>query len=371
MKRIFAMLLVVAAVLGLAACKEPQEEAGLPSVVTGSPAPSASPTATPKATEEPSASPAADGFVNPLTGEPVDEDLSTKRPVAIMVNNYESSQPLHGILDADILYEMPSEGWTTRWICLYQDYEDLGVVGSVRSARPCYVEMADAHDAIYFHAGGSDDGVNAIYSYGIDNVDATAYDGVYFYRDAWRRDNIGYEHSMMTKGEMIQKAIENLEFDTEHDSDYENTMLFAEDGTPANGEDGSTLTVWYSEDFKYSHFTYDEAAGGYSMYQWGYDLYDANGDAEDLVYFENVVVIVTTIYAYDDAAHQYVDFESGGEGYYFSGGKYIPIQWSREEGEQIEYTDMDGNPLTFGVGSTFVCVTSDETSIIEIGEDKP
>ena len=63
-----------------------------------------------------------------------------------------------------------------------------------------------------------------------------------------------------------------------------------------------------------------------------------------------------------------MDFESGGEGYYFSGGKYIPITWEKPEaGAPFAYRTMDGEPVTFGRGSTFVCVTSDETSVIEIG----
>lgn len=368
MKRIVILTLVMAMLLCIAAgCgKKPDDEMDMPEVIaadtaeTPSPTPEATPSPTPEATPE------VPAFVNPLTGEPVDEDISANRPVAIMINNVQSAQPTHGLSQASVIYEMPVEGWTTRMIALFQEYAELDVVGSVRSARPCFVEVADAYDALYFHAGGSDDGMNLIWEYGVNNVSATEYDGVYFYRDSWRSDALGYEHSMMTTGELLVKAIERMEYSTEHDADYAQTMVFAEDGTPADGEDGEHFTVWYSEDFKSSEFTYDAEAGAYGMHQWGEDLYDANTDEQ--IFFENVIIIVTTIYPYDDAAHQYVDFESGGEGYFFSGGKYIPITWEKPEvGAPFEYRDENGELVTFGVGSTFVCVTSDETSVIEIG----
>ena len=369
MKRIVTLVLAMVMLLSLAAgCGKAPEDTDMPDMVaTATDAPSPTPTATPEPTEEPTPTPEpAPEFINPLTGEAATEEIATQRPVAVMINNVPDAQPLHGISQASVIYEMPVEGWLTRMIALFQDYAELDVVGSVRSARPCFVEVVDSYDAIYFHAGGSDDGMNLLWSLDVNNVNATEYDGVYFYRDSWRMNNLGTEHSLMTTGEMILKAIERMEYRTEQNEGYEQTMVFAEDGTPADGEDGSHFTVWYSENFKTSEFTYDEDAGAYAMHQWGEDLYDANTDEQ--VFFENVIIIVTTIYPYDGAAHQYVDFESGGEGYFFSGGKYIPITWEKpEEGAPFEYRDENGELVTFGVGSTFVCVTSDETSVIEIG----
>ena len=234
MKRIVILTLVMAMLLCIAAgCGKKPDEMDMPEVIaadtaeTPSPTPEATPSPTPEATPEASA------FVNPLTGEPVDEDISANRPVAIMINNVQSAQPTHGLSQASVIYEMPVEGWTTRMIALFQEYAELDVVGSVRSARPCFVEVADAYDALYFHAGGSDDGMNLIWEYGVNNVSATEYDGVYFYRDSWRSDALGYEHSMMTTGELLVKAIERMEYSTEHDADYAQTMVFAESISPS------------------------------------------------------------------------------------------------------------------------------------------
>lgn len=50
---------------------------------------------------------------------------------------------------------MPAEGGITRMLAVYQSLEDVGSIGSIRSARPYYIELALGHDALYVHAGGS------------------------------------------------------------------------------------------------------------------------------------------------------------------------------------------------------------------------
>ena len=92
-----------------------------------------------------------------------------------------------------------------------------------------------------------------------------------------------------------------------------------------------------------------------------------DGDNEEEVLVENVVILITTIYPYDGEGHQYVDLESGGEALFCCGGRYIMTHWSREDGaHQIIYTDTAGNQVPFGVGHTFVAVISDETSVYEV-----
>lgn len=121
-----------------------------------SPTPSALPTATPSPTAEPTPTP-YNGPVNPLTGLPIDEEWVNRRPVAIMLNNLKQALPQLGQSQADIIYEIPAEGGITRMVGVYQSVEDVGTIGSIRSARPYYLEVALGHDAIFLHAGGSED----------------------------------------------------------------------------------------------------------------------------------------------------------------------------------------------------------------------
>ena len=370
MKRFLMFVLAAVLLLTLCAGCGGDEDSAMvtPTVVTPSPTPEATPAPTPSPTPEaePTATPAPEAqIVNPLSGEPCTAEIAAARPIAVMINNHHEAQPQCSVSHADFVYEMPVEGWITRMIAIFQDPSQVEVFGPVRSARPNFVTMAEAYDAIYYHAGGSTDGVNLIYALGLDHVDATSYDGVYFYRDAWRRDNRGLEHSLMMNQDQLQASIERMEFRTEHEEGYENPMIFAEDGTPAGGSPAGEITVWFSEYGKSTTFTYDEEAGAYRIEQYG-DAY-VDGDNEEEVLVENVVILITTIYPYDGDGHQYVDLESGGDAIFCCGGQYIRANWTREEGaHQIVYTDAAGNQIPFGVGHTFVAVISDETSLYEI-----
>ena len=86
-------------------------------------------------------------FVNPLTGLAAEKDLSATRPAAIMINNIKVSCPQIGVSQADVMYECLVEGGYTRLMMLAADYESLPEVGSVRSARDYYLDLAADYEA--------------------------------------------------------------------------------------------------------------------------------------------------------------------------------------------------------------------------------
>ena len=106
-------------------------------------------------------------YTNPLTGEGLMEDISGKRPIAVMFNNLEKALPQLGVGQADVIYEIVAEGGITRMMGLFQDIQGAGDLGSIRSARDYYVNLAYGHDAIYVHAGGSPQAYDAIQNWGV------------------------------------------------------------------------------------------------------------------------------------------------------------------------------------------------------------
>ena len=131
---------------------------------------SAEPTATPEPTEEvtpeptamaaeepePTEDPIPDGYVvSYLTGEYVPEAIGRRRPVAVMLNNLRPACPQAGIANAGVVYEAPVEGGITRLMGIFEDYDNLEKIGSVRSCRDYYIFYASGFDAIYTHYGQS------------------------------------------------------------------------------------------------------------------------------------------------------------------------------------------------------------------------
>lgn len=124
-----------------------------------------------------------------------------------MINNIKVACPQEGIAQADILYECLVEGGLTRLMAVISDYTSIGVLGSVRSARDYYIDMAQNHDAIYIHAGGSPQAYAELYARNIDYIcGVNMYTPNTFYRDNTRMNQMGYEHSLMTTGDGLRSG---------------------------------------------------------------------------------------------------------------------------------------------------------------------
>ena len=335
------------------------------------PAPSAQPTPSPTATPSPTPEPTPyNGPVNPLSGLPIEEEWISRRPVAIMLNNLQEALPQLGQSEADIIYEVPAEGGITRMLGIYQCTEGVGTIGSIRSARPYYLELALGHDAIYIHAGGSEDAYSKINQWGV-----TALDGVrgpymsntagqnLMWRDPERRKTYSLEHTVVTTGDAVVNQLEsytNLRRD--HREGYTYEMNFADDGTPAGGAQALRITVPFSN-YKTGVFTYDAETGLYMVEEYGEPYVD--GNTGEQVGVTNVVVIQTACrYTGDSLGHITVDLSSGGSGYYACGGKWTEIHWSKDFPDgQLHYTDGNGNPVTFGRGHTYVNIVPLDSSV--------
>lgn len=357
MKRYSFFFLTLVLLLGLSACKgsagpEP----------TATPSPTAAVTATPEPTPY-------NGPVNPLTGEPTDERTANRRPVAVMLNNLKAALPQLGQSKADIIYECLAEGGITRMLGVYQSLEGVGMIGSIRSSRPYYIELALGHDALYVHAGGSDSAYAKLASWGVDHYDAVR--GPYLgrepesnmmWRDADRRKNNGLEHSVVATGDSIERYLPE-EVRRDHDTDYRYPQTFIDDGTPIGGEKADTVTVPFSN-VKTGVFTYDSATGKYLVEEYGKAYLD--GNTGEQVAVTNVLILKTACNATGDSlGHVTVDLTGGGEGYFACGGMAVPIRWSKaDRNSPLVYTTETGLPLALGRGNSYVSIVPLKSEIV-------
>lgn len=308
------------------------------------------------------------GPINPLTGEPASADTAVLRPVAVMLNNLKEALPQLGQSQADMIYEVVAEGGITRMLGVYQSVEDVDMIGSIRSTRPYYIELALGHDALFIHAGGSDQAYSDLWSWDVDHFDAVR--GPYLgkdpesnmmWRDAVRRKENGYEHSVVATGASILANLpENLR--REHEEGYDAGLIFADDGTPAGGSPASVVTVPFSN-YKTGRFVYDESQQSYLVEEYGAPYVDGNTGAQVAV--TNVIVVQTRCrYTGDSLGHMDVDVVGEGEGWFACGGAAIPIRWSKPDRESpITYTTQNGEPLALGRGKTYVNIVSLDAAI--------
>lgn len=358
-KRVLALTMVFC--LFLAACgggaaSTPEATPTPASAVAPTPEPTPTPTPVPEPTPTP-----YNGLVNPLTGLPIDEAWVNARPIAIMLNNLKEAQPQLGQSQADIIYEVLAEGGITRMLGVYQTVEGVDTIGSVRSARTYYLELALGHDAVYLHAGGSPDAYDKIKAWKVTALDCVngPYEGRtpgsnLFWRDADRIKNNGSVHSVVTTGDTIIEKFAGYSFRQEHEEGYTYPQTFVEDGTPVNGETAGTITVPFSN-YKTGVFTYDAERGEYLVSQYKKPYVDGNDGSQVAV--TNVIILKTDCHVIpgDDAGRLSVDLTSGGEGWYACGGKLIPITWSKaDRSSPLVYTDKAGETISLQQGRSYV-----------------
>ncbi|MCL2369039.1 MAG: DUF3048 domain-containing protein [Oscillospiraceae bacterium] len=356
----FGVLALVFLVLFLAACSGTEEP-----TYTPVPTPTATPTATP--TPEPTPEPTPDvwtGPRNPLTGEPVEEDISEQRPFAILLNNLQLALPQDGLSRADIIYELPVEGGITRILAVFQDIEDVGVIGPVRSVRDYFVDIVQAHDAIFVFAGGSPAGYEAARSRGVPHIDGVLGAGREFFRDQARANRAGFEHSLMTSSELLLANIGSYNFRMEHQDGFDAGLVFAYDAAPVDGQAAHEVTVRFSN-VKTGIFTFDEETGLYRVSQFSNPHID--GATGEQLQVRNVLVLYATFWVADNYGRLGVNLTLGGEGYFISGGYMVPIRWTKgSHSEPFRYTLLDGTPLELAVGQTYVNIVNVVTGEVTI-----
>lgn len=296
--------------------------------------------------------------INPLTGLEAAYDVSGARPIAVMLNNIYQALPQIGIGKADILFECLAEGGITRLMGVYSEYEKLGIVGSVRSSRPYYIDFAQMFDAVYCHAGGSEDAYAALASRNINNIDGVRGDplGVY-YRDQERIQNgYSYEHTLMTTGEGLVNTISHYGYRTDLRDGYEYPFEFSEWGKENEvGKDKALhvyLPISYYQNVDY---IYDEEMSEYLRYQYNGESH-IDGETGDQLTFKNIIILFCNTATYDDYGRLAVTTTGNGNGYLISEGKYTKITWSR--------TSLDGNlTLTDSTSGEKIVINRGKTAI--------
>jgi len=319
--------------------------------------------------DEPEVYVPAETGVNPLTGLKTNVSFEDRRPVAIMINNVRfklngipTLTAQRGISNADIMYECVVEGGVTRLMMVVSDWENLPEIGTIRSCREYYLDFASNHDAIYVHAGGSDEAYRQInkvrYTDNLDFVNAVKGKvrlDAYCYRDQELR-SIGYpmEHTLMTDGAKIAAGIERLKYRTALNGSFNSPLDFVEMGKERIPEDGTAtyLKVRYSGTCQ-PYYTYDAAKGVYLRYQ--YDTAHIDQSDGKQLEFENIVLLYCDTHALnDEKKHQSVTTTGSGTGYYLSNGGYEEITWTKaSSGSPVKLYNKDGEPLLVNRGKTF------------------
>lgn len=303
---------------------------------------------------------AVNEICSPFTGEAgYDESLLLKRPAVVMLSNIYPALPQKGISEADIIYQLPVEGAITRLMAVFSDYESLPDVGSVRSARHDFVELARPLDPIYMHFGSSVSGSAAIEEYGIDNISGTKLARIAYYQDPDRVGKVAQEHTFFSNAEYLKKGIEFEKYRTALENPLAPVFKFAKADENANADApiSAKEAVFKMSGGDTATFTYLEETGKYKKGQFGADHID--GKTGEAVQIDNVFLLYTDVSLMADKLHKEVRLEEG-TGYYLSRGKAKKITFKKKDAYSLmQFFDENGEELLVNRGKTWVAVAPD------------
>lgn len=307
--------------------------------------------------EDPVPEPTA--FYNNLTGlyELDSKEKENLRPMAVVINNITVAQKVQsGLSSASVVYETFVEGGITRLLAVFKDPSQIGTLGSLRSARYSFIDLACGHDAVYIHAGLDPNYCKKrLAELKLDDYDLnTGYGADYNFRV---NNGLAREHTMFTNGELLDKAMTAGERRMTVDEEHRGAWLnFADEDTAIvpNGESAQNVSVYFSGSY-ITNFSYDAESGLYLKS----NRTTPNVDAEtgETLGYKNVLVLFTKVGMFDDNYRVYSELKEG-EGYYISNGKYVHILWKKGNAfDPIQIHTADGGNVKVNAGKTYVCIT--------------
>lgn len=299
---------------------------------------------------------------------------SNSRPYMVVVNNTAVAvQVQEGLNKAYMVYEVPTEGNTSRLLALYKDIEEDLVIGTIRSARHNFIDFALESDAILCCFGWSFYAESDLKSGIIDY-----FQGLYgepFYRN--NPESLATEHTAYTSmKKLIEAAKSSGMRTTSEDSVVLNYDVDDVDLSVAgNVKVANSVTIPYGAAPQIASFKYDENSKMYIRYENGVKCVDHN--TKEDVSTKNIIVVKIDYSMCDNNYYWDLKTVGTGEGYYITNGHAVPITWSKESrsaktvykykaGTILNGEDVSGKEISVSDGRTWVEVqTTKQTLTIE------
>ncbi len=302
-------------------------------------------------------------YFDPITAEPTERDLSTSRPIAVVVKNDRKAAPQYGLTNAAVIYEALVEGGMTRFLAVYSDASLVKKVGPVIDSRAYFFDFAANHNAVLAQAGSTANGNSVMSARGIKVLDAISGEmSPGFYRDELLNTARGYENSVVTEenGLGARASQYGISLKVVNPVSPYTTLDYMKN-REMNGKYCTYLSIPFSTNMTIE-YTYSTLSNKYSRVQYDGPHIDAINGKQ--LSFTNIIILSIDHTVIDNTTGEMNISDSGtGTGYYVYGGSCIQIKWQRTDGTNpIRLFEEDGlTPLQVSSGNTYIAVVSPRT----------
>ena len=214
------------------------------------------------------------------------------------------------------------------------------------------------YDALYAHAGGSPQALQAIDGLTLHDMNALTGDGRFYYREASKVA----PHNLFTSHQLLTLALRDKQLEqitTTYDS-----WLFQEDATADSiGKEQFVEIDFNSGPLYKARYEYQPVSNTYTRFTGGVEHIDAN--TADPIQVTNVIIqIVPPGIAEGGEGRTNYQVTGSGEAYIVRGGRVIEGTWSKQDREaRTVFLDSDGEFIPLNQGSTWISILPSTGSI--------
>lgn len=268
-----------------------------------------------------------------IVNSEVEKNVSEERLVAVVIENHPDSRPQSGVGEAEVVYEMVAEGGITRFLALFQ--KSAREVGPVRSARPYFAELADSHEAVFAHVGGSPEV--------LENIKLGKYAGLLDLNEFWFADFFT-RVKWRTAPHNTYSQVEKLRSFSKKDSlkpEKINLDFQSECKTPSLA--ANNVSIDFSKPSFFVDYSYNASSRSYDRFVSKQRDIDKDSGSQrspkTLIVLETSITPVTG----DTVGRVNIKTTSQGKAWFFSCGGVQEGEWKREAGQQYQYSLEDGS----------------------------
>ncbi len=292
--------------------------------------------------------------VNPVNEAKVDIiDINSKtRPYAVSVNNTPVAVKVQtGLNKAYLVYEIPTEGNTSRLLALYKDINEDLTIGTIRSARHNFIDYALESDAIFVHYGWSH------YAEDDQKKGSINYINGLFDKSFWRNnpENLASEHTAYTSTDKIKECAKEKGFKAESDKTI--LLNYNVEDVDLSGKTDSVsankIVIPYGADPNVTTFVYDSNTKMYNRQENGVNCIDYN--TKEQVNTKNIIVQKINYAKCSDNYYWDLKTVGSGAGYFITNGYAVPITWKKDSRDgKTKYYYKDGKEIEVSDGRTYI-----------------
>ena len=281
-------------------------------------------------------------YYSPLSGEKVDAETDTTKPVtAVMIENSPDARPQSGLKQAEVVYEAIAEGGITRFLALYQQSKPK-LIGPVRSVRPYYVSWVRPYDASVAHVGGSSKALKMVRGKAYRDIDQFFNPNTY-----WRASDRYAPHNVYTNSKRLDALNKSKGFKISSPK-----PMARDDATFKGKEKATSIKIDISGPLYNSSYSYDPDTKVYYRSQAGAPHKDRE---KGRIAAKVVIAMKTTMrHVFEDGYRESITTTGSGKAYIFADGTVLAVRWHKDsDSDQLRFT-LNDKEIKLPRGTTWI-----------------